>query len=243
MLFTYLNNNSFTPLDIPGLVLWMDASDASTITQTAGSVSAWYDKSGNGYIATQATGANQPITGARTLNGLNVLNFDGSSDFLNLGVTDLGSTRLFAGATDQYSVFTFVQYDALGGYPISKRTNANSQFGFLRGGGGNNQILQLHRGAQATQATVSGVSTAFQGCVWDGLTMKTYYNNSTAVTFSAGSSAELIGENILIGARTQSSPTFFLDGGLGEIIVSDQGITQSVVDQIYTYGIYKWGTP
>ena len=63
------------PTDIAGLVIWFDASDSGTITQSGGLVSQWDDKSGNGYHATEVT--NKPTTGADTLNSLNVLTFDG----------------------------------------------------------------------------------------------------------------------------------------------------------------------
>ncbi len=67
-----------TPLQKFGsarLPLWLDASDASTITQTSNNVSQWADKSGNANHAVQATGANQPVTGSGTINGLNTLTF------------------------------------------------------------------------------------------------------------------------------------------------------------------------
>ena len=57
--------------------LWLDAADSSTITETGGAVSVWADKSGNGRNITPDNGA--PITGTRTVGGLNVLDFDGSS--------------------------------------------------------------------------------------------------------------------------------------------------------------------
>jgi hypothetical protein len=47
-----------TPPPIPttGLMWWFDADDASTITQSAGLVSKWVDKSGNGQHATSGGG-------------------------------------------------------------------------------------------------------------------------------------------------------------------------------------------
>jgi len=64
--------------------LWLDASDASTITESGGSVSQW-DNKGTLENFTQATSADQPTTGVSTLNGLNVIDF--ASDFLS------GSTK------------------------------------------------------------------------------------------------------------------------------------------------------
>ena len=67
---------------VSGYKLWLDASDTSSITASSGSVSQWNDKSGNASNFTQATGANQPTTGTRTINGKNVIDFDGTNDFL-----------------------------------------------------------------------------------------------------------------------------------------------------------------
>ena len=72
----------FSPLDLDGLALWLDASDLSTITHSSGAVSQWDDKSGYARHATQGDAAYQPTTGTMTLNGRNVLAF--STDILNL---------------------------------------------------------------------------------------------------------------------------------------------------------------
>ena len=58
----YLNRISrWSPLQLgANLSLWLDASDASTITLNGSTVSQWNDKSGNARHATQATAANQP---------------------------------------------------------------------------------------------------------------------------------------------------------------------------------------
>jgi hypothetical protein len=56
--------------------LWLDAADTATITESSGAVSQWDNKGSLGNFA-QATAANQPTTGASTVNGLNVLDFAG----------------------------------------------------------------------------------------------------------------------------------------------------------------------
>ena len=66
----------WSPLDLPNLEGWWDASDAATITDTTGDVSQLDDKSGNGRHLAQATGSLQPRTGDSTRNGLNVLDFN-----------------------------------------------------------------------------------------------------------------------------------------------------------------------
>lgn len=74
--------SGFNPRSIANLELWLDASDASTITVSTG-VSVWADKSGNGRNATQATGGKQPAY-TNTLNGKNIVTFQGTDDTLQI---------------------------------------------------------------------------------------------------------------------------------------------------------------
>ncbi|MDX1959961.1 MAG: hypothetical protein SFU98_15425 [Leptospiraceae bacterium] len=61
-----------------GLFLKADSINQADNTQ----VTTWSDSSGNGYDATQGTGVNQPIFRTNALNGLPVIRFDGTNDFL-----------------------------------------------------------------------------------------------------------------------------------------------------------------
>ena len=70
------------PALLTGLVAWFDASDLATITASAGKVSQWADKSPLALPVVMATSSRQPATGTRTINGRNVLDFDGSDDNL-----------------------------------------------------------------------------------------------------------------------------------------------------------------
>lgn len=72
-----IQNQGFSPLSLSPL-LWLDASDESTITESSGSVSQWDDKSGNVNNFTQETEGAQPTTQDDVLNSLNVISFDGS---------------------------------------------------------------------------------------------------------------------------------------------------------------------
>ena len=71
---------SFTPSDDIGVLSWHDAADVSTITG-ASSVSLWADKASGGADFEQTFPAYQPLTGTRSLNGLNVLDFAGNDYF------------------------------------------------------------------------------------------------------------------------------------------------------------------
>ena len=87
----------FDPRQISGLGLWLDASDASTITIATG-VSAWNDKSGNGRNFAQATGANQPARISAGQNGRNTVRGDGINDYMTMS-SGFNLLRNVAGAT------------------------------------------------------------------------------------------------------------------------------------------------
>ena len=67
----------FIPSEDTQLLGWWDAADSATITDSAGQVSTWTDKAG-GLALGQTSGTARPMTGVRGLNGLNVLDFDGT---------------------------------------------------------------------------------------------------------------------------------------------------------------------
>lgn len=76
------SGGDWTPADdlSSALGLWFDAQDAATITQSAGNVSQWSDKSGANRHAVQATGAAQPAYQAT--------GFDGSHPCLSFDYTN-----------------------------------------------------------------------------------------------------------------------------------------------------------
>lgn len=77
--------------------LWIDASDASFVTESAGVVSALLDKSGNSNTYSQSIVGDRPTTGNSTQNGLNFLELDGDQNLVGLvAVPLLSEFTLFA---------------------------------------------------------------------------------------------------------------------------------------------------
>ena len=66
----------FDPRYLPGCKMWLDASDASSVTLNSGNVAEWRDKSGNGTHSTQFTAASQPAYNSTGLNSRGVVEFD-----------------------------------------------------------------------------------------------------------------------------------------------------------------------
>jgi hypothetical protein len=73
-------SSTLTLPPVSGYMLWLDASNASSIIALGSSVVQWNDLSSNKYNFAQYTSANQPTTGTRTINGKNVIDFDGTND-------------------------------------------------------------------------------------------------------------------------------------------------------------------
>ena len=76
---------AFSPLTVANCELWLDASGSSSVTLVSSAVSQWNDLSGNGRHATQSTANNRPAYSA-TVNGRNVITFDGTNDSLITGL-------------------------------------------------------------------------------------------------------------------------------------------------------------
>jgi len=69
-------SRQFDPRTIPGLKLWLNAANTSSMTFNGSTVSQVNDLSGNGFHATQATANNQPTYQATGFNGRPTLLFD-----------------------------------------------------------------------------------------------------------------------------------------------------------------------
>ncbi len=66
--------------------IWYDAADTSSISVSGTAVTQWNDKGSAGLNLTQGTAANRPTSGVTTLNGNNVITFDGGDVLLNATV-------------------------------------------------------------------------------------------------------------------------------------------------------------
>jgi hypothetical protein len=238
-----LASSVFTPLSLPDLSAWFDAADLSTIAQTSGSVSSWTSKSEEAWSATQATNANQPTTGANTLNGLNVIDFDGN-DFL-----DSVSRQIVSATNGTYTAFAVVKQnnttdikliiaqDPGGGIftrmPQFLRFNATSAetIAFLTTDAA---IADSTTGAGLTFHQVAGMARTNNLEVWiDGVS-----NGPTSFVGSLKTSSELFS----IGARPNlQSPSNRLNGAIAEIVIYGRAITNDEKQQIETYFSSKWG--
>lgn len=143
---------AFSPTDISGLLLWLDASDSSTLYDATsggslvaadGTIGRWEDKSGNNRHATQSTIASRPIRKTSIQAGKDVVRFDGSNDFFNISsLNGLANSYTFFGVAKRASVnsnFCFAGVAQAGGsnyFPAFARIRASENTYVLAANGG-----------------------------------------------------------------------------------------------------------
>lgn len=115
------------PTDISSLVVWLDASDGTTITTgiDADHVAQWDDKSGEGNDMVQGTGTEQPeiVTSVAEINGKTVLHFDGVDD-------EMGNLAFSGGDLTQPVTYFMVMYpDQDGSAGFQNYLTGTSAFG------------------------------------------------------------------------------------------------------------------
>jgi len=225
----------FSPTDLPNCALWLDASDATTITSSSGRVTQWRDKSTNGNNAT-ASGTGRPTTGTRTINSLNVLDFDGTANFMPLTTAITGGT---------YTIFFVASVDTL------SATLPRTIIGATNTGGpvmrfavsGSNGVMQVVRRGQSVLlngSTTNVVSTPYDFII-------TTYNSGN-VTFrngvSNGSNATSASYSQGIQSIGSESVSIFSngqDGPIAEVAIYTGILTGPQITQLASYSAAKWG--
>lgn len=222
-------DTSWTPTAIT-TALWLDASDASTITIATG-VSQWNDKSGNGRNATQATGASQPLVISAAQNGLNVIRFDGSNDKLSYN----GS--FFVGTS--YSVHTVVarRSGKSNNYYMSGSdvvTNTNLVIGWSA-----DTYLYAQYGNDISTSDTYSTPTAG---IW-GMLLNTA---SGRLLFKDGTQVASSGTTTTLSSYTGANLGNFLasdyyNGDIAEVVVTTTALSTTDRQKMEGYLAWKWG--
>jgi len=220
--------STWSPLSLPSLLGWYDASNAASITSSSGAVSQWSDLSGNNNHLVQAIGGNKPTTGTRTQNGLNAIDFDGTNDFLAKSSLTPSQpvTAMFVCKFDTNAVRMAV---VGGGFNV-------------RAG-----IDDFWHGPEmaATSALVShtAISTSVASlytAVFNTGSSALYLNGTSVVSGGDGSQSFFAGINI--GATDGTGGQAF-DGYVCEVILQSTAIGSTDQTAAEAYLKAKWGTP
>ncbi len=232
----------FLPTDLAGLKLWLDAADAGTITESGGLVSQWSDKSSEGNNATQFTGALQPVTGTQTVNGLNVVDFDGIDDLMELSSQPLIGTEartiiVVGYAIDDTGTPTMVSLTDVG--VAGERYEVSAEIG-LRISAANSFWLD-----DAVESGVAAIimmtNEANSTLVEDSDNLQAYRDG--ALITSTAQANPTTSVNTISGTATISHAARQLNGVIGEVIIYDRVISFSERTLLDNYLSSKWGIP
>ena len=226
-----INNLSRFPSEIPGLNLWLDASDSSTVITNGNAVTQWRDKSGSNNNATQVTSLNQP-TYSNTF-----INFNGTNNFFNVNLNFL------TGAThNSFIVIRNFNFTNIYGALTSALSNTSLHIGFRSASQyrinfwGNDYYPEITSNYRANQINLLN----FQ---WVNNTSKSAFTNAVleGTSNQPGIIGTMAGGGSIGGVATQGTqPQTFLSANIYEIMIYTGTLTVAQRQQIEAYLTYKW---
>jgi hypothetical protein len=220
------------PTDIAGLQGWYKA-DALTLND-GDAVATWTDSSGLANDAAQATGANQPLYKTNILNGLPVIRFDGTNDFMSVaGITNNTATRtLFfvAKATVAISVDRAVW--ALSPTSLVAARNADAQWLYY----GNSVDAAVLIGGDATAAFAN------IACRINSVTSLDMYRDAGTATNLDPEDTFSGAAALTIGASSGGGAGWW-PGDIAEMIVFNAALSDANRQAMTDYLYYRWFAP
>ena len=213
-----------TPVDgIDDVFAWFDASDTTTISDSGGTVTEWRDKTGYGRNLDDAQGT--PTTNATTLNGNNVIDFNGTTDQLRGQLPALSRTHTI------FVVAKLTTDDVV----ISEYGSGSKRFG-LPAFNDPNWVADGYGVGGTRGLNVDHVPWLLMGRA-DGDTLS---NEFQVNRIQVGTSSAI---NRFKGLTVGNNPSGAndLDGYVAEIIMYNRALTDSEVTQVYDYLSDKWG--
>lgn len=229
---------TFNPKNIPGIRLWLDASNVlnGSNPSSSSAVSSWVDLSGVSGNAAQATSGKRPVFVTNIQNGLPAVWFTAaSSQCMQVASIALGS---------QMTVFTVLEQfnSASATWFMEQSPDVNTNDGFYQYGNGLATQIK-NSGSSVMTANIAGWLGA------DAVLAMTRYNGSTAVAWKngalypgssgSGSITNNTVTNVLnIGSRNQAG--LFFDGYLYELIIYNGALSDAQVAIVNDYLRRKW---
>lgn len=213
------------PLRISGCVVWWNYAKTSTIADTAGAVGAVTDWAGTG---TNQLANVSPTTGTRTQNSLNVIDFDGTDDYMSSSSITLAQP---------FTIYIVVKSDD-GADSADQRFLAAAST-TLACGKGTTNAWRISCGT-ALVGTSSTVDANFHYLtfVCNGGSSAIRLDGAAYASGNAGTNG-FSAEAIRVG-RTNGAGTQYWDGCIGEVLIYNtaHGATEFAVIEDYLDG--KW---
>jgi hypothetical protein len=233
----------WTPADIT-TALWLDAADSSTLFDAVsggstpaanGETARWEDKSGNARHATQSTSGSRPVRKTALQNGIDALEFNGSSRFMSVD----GVVSVFSGNDFPCSIFAACK---------SNNTTANQQiiwasnstgaiFSNFRAG----NFFRFVRAGTTAKAASSTTNTNWNAHAVSssGTSATISLNGTVAETADVDVSTLAAIDRARIGST--AAGTDFFNGPIGELIVLATEASTDTRQTVEGYLAHKWG--
>lgn len=220
--------SSFTPASLSPDA-WYDASDAASITSSGGLVTQWNDLSGNARHGTAAAAA-RPTTGSATMNGLNVLVFDGNATVLTVASSTMAPKTVFVVAKST-------------GTPRVQghlyRHGYSTAFIIRHNGTGQNALLALSSGTILSVSSVTGLTSAHYLTAQNNGSALTIRKNGAQAGTTAAAAQGSITDVAYIGGVPVGINEFFT-GQIAEIVVFATSLATADRDSMESYLAAKW---
>jgi hypothetical protein len=233
-------------LPVGGASLWLDASDATTVTLSGSNVTAWSDKSGNTHNFTAPSGK-EPLYVTNSQNGLPGIKFFPSSAVKYLTNTSLSNWS----ATPFTAFFVFNSSSSAGNYPalLGRNTLGGFQMGGNNAGPSTLSISKIGTATQNSSLSYTGTTadvgvyktTAASGT---SVTVQTYKNGTAASGTITQGSLTSTGDKNSIGASVDGTGDSMAPNAyLCEIILYTSELSDTDRNKVEGYLKAKWGTP
>jgi len=225
----------FTPIDIPGCVLWLDGADATT---TSNINTTWRDKSGNGSNATPTAA----VFSMGTINSVPAVRFPAGTNYYSFNTTgvstSVGISVFFVSSVSAQSSFggRFLNsISPLGSFQIYQGSAAGGNTGvlpsfLLTSGGGTLMTSSTLQISANTPFICSVVATPTVCIEWkDGV---------------SNASTSLVAANSFTSWSIGNFPGFSgyeLNGLMGELLMYNQPLTNVQRQAVEGYLAHKWG--
>jgi len=234
-----------TPTTIPNLGLWLKA-DAG-VTLVSGAVDAWADQSGNGRNFSAPASANRPAY-SNTLNGLPVLTFDGSTDYLAGNAASLslsqnvGALTLFCIFSHEVASLSRVFQDSMNANPqLSRATIGTSATQYMSG----QRRLESDTAQNVEGGTRIDEPVIFTSVINYQAANITSYLNGVEIANQAyqasGNTENNLSQRSRIAASVATTPAGFLSGIVAELVVYQRAISVEERNSVERYLSVKWG--
>jgi hypothetical protein len=216
---------SFSPDDIAGLELWLKAD--TLVLSDNDPVATWTDSSGNGNDVTQGTAGTRPLYKTAIQNGLPVVRFDGTDDYMihtTLNVSQPGTVFIVGKTLAGEGNTRFMDGETTG-------TDR-----WIFGTSSTNADYQIYAGTSVDTGTPD---TAFHyfTVVFNGASSAGWVD--AVSLFASNLGAQNLASGITVGAGQNGDEN--LTGDIGELLLYDSELSAPDRASVEAYLAAKWG--